>query len=89
MRHRLPLLPTTPLGARAAWLAAGFVVFQLAWSVLPGGALLAFGCGIAGGAAALVAITRRGERAVLAYAAVLPLLLVVLFVAAELLVGHD
>jgi len=38
---------------------------------------------------ALVAIFRRGERAITVFAALVPLLLVVAFVLAELIVGHD
>ena len=59
------------------------------WSFLPGGAALAFLCGIAGGVVAIVAVARRGERALLAYAAIVPLVLVVAFVLAEVLIGHD
>lgn len=51
--------------------------------------MLAFASGLAGGVLALVALTRRGERALAVFAAVLPLVLVVAFVLAELLVGHD
>jgi hypothetical protein len=49
-----------------------------------GGAL-----GLAGGVCALVAIFRRGERAVAVFVAILPLVLAVTFVLAELLIGHD
>lgn len=87
--HVTHVRPTTPLGRWAAWLALGFVVFNFAWMVLPGGATLAFLCGIAGGITAIVAIWRRRERGLLAYAAIIPLLAVVAFVAAELLIGHD
>lgn len=89
MPRRCRIVPTTRLGMRAAWLAAGFVVLQLAWRVLPGGALAAFVCGAAAGIVALVAIVRRHERSLVGYVAVAPLALVVLFVAAELLIGHD
>lgn len=83
------ILPTTRPGTWAAWLAVGYLVLMPAWSVLPGGAALAFASGLAGGVVALVAILRRGERALTVFAAVLPLAFVVLFVAAELLIGHD
>jgi hypothetical protein len=87
-KHRPAILPTTSLGARAMWLAVAAVVFNFAWRILPGGAALAFACGIASGIVALVAILRRRERAVIAYAAVLPLIFVVVFILAELLIGH-
>lgn len=83
------ILPTTRPGLWAAWLAVGHVVLMPAWRVLPGGAALSFAFGLAGGIVALVAILRRGERALTVFAAVLPLAFVVLFVAAELLIGHD
>ena len=87
-RH-IPMLPTTRLGRWAVRLAVGFPVLVLAWSILPGGAALGFASGLAGGVVALVAIFRRGERAITVFAAILPLALVVAFVLAELIVGHD
>jgi hypothetical protein len=81
--------PTTRPGVWAAWLAAGYLLLMPAWRILPGGAIAAFVSGLGGGIVGLVAILRRGERALAVYAAVLPLVLVVVFVAAELLVGHD
>ena len=45
-----------------------------------GGRVPGFVCGLAGGILALVAIFRRGERAIAVYAAVVPLAWVVLFV---------
>jgi hypothetical protein len=83
------ILPTTRPGTWAAWLAVGYLVLSPAWRILPGGAIAAFVSGLAGGVCALVAILRRGERALTVFAAVLPLAFVVLFVAAELLIGHD
>ena len=63
---------------------------MLAWYPLrPVGSPLGFACGLAGGIVALVAITRRGERAATVVAALLPLVLVLLFVLAELLIGHE
>lgn len=53
------------------------------------GAALGLLCGLAGGGFALVAILRHGGRAVLVFAALVPLLLVVGFVLAELIVGRD
>ncbi len=89
-RRRLAILPTTRLGRRAVWLAAANVVLMLTWMpTRPVGAPLGLVCGFVGGILALVAIFRRGERAVAVFAAVLPLLMVVSFVLAELLIGHD
>ncbi len=71
-------------------LAAANVVLVLGWKLMgPLGAFPGFACGLAGGVVALVAIVRRGERALTAFAALLPFLLVVTFVLAELLIGHD
>ena len=70
-------------------LGAGNVVLVPAWKLLPGGAALGLACGLLGGILALIAILRRSERAVLVFAAIVPLVLVVTFVLAELLVGHD
>jgi len=86
--HRVTILPATRLGWWSVALMVAHVVLVLAWSVLPGGAGLGFACGVAGGSTALVAVRRRGERAILVYAAIVPLALVVLFVLAELLIGH-
>lgn len=87
--RRVPVAPTTPAGRWAVGFALAFPVLMLAWSFLPGGAALAFAVGLAGGALALWTILRDGERALGVFASVLPLALVVLFVVAELLVGHD
>ncbi|HEU0336588.1 MAG TPA: hypothetical protein VFR43_08530 [Gaiellaceae bacterium] len=80
--------PRTELGQWAVGLAAAWVVLVLAWRALPGGAAFGLACGLAGGTAGVVAIVRDRERAVSVFAAVLPLLFVVGFVLAELLVGH-
>lgn len=90
-RRRVALLPTTRLGSWGAGLAfAGFVLLNFAWTLLGRlggfpGLILA----LAGGVAVLVAILRRGERGLLAFASLLPFLSVVAFVLAELLIGHD
>jgi hypothetical protein len=76
--------PRGSVGLRAA-----SVVLLFGWSLMgrlggvPG---LAFG--LAGGVLALVAIFRRGERALTVFAALLPFLNVVIFLLAELLIGH-
>jgi hypothetical protein len=87
---RIAILPTTRLGRWAVWLAVGFIVLVFAWRVMgPAGAAPGFALGLAGGVVGLVAIFRRGERAITVFAAILPLALVVAFVLAELIVGHD
>jgi hypothetical protein len=45
--------------------------------------------GLAGGVVGLVAIFRRGERAVTVFAALVPFLNAGVFLLAELLLGHD
>jgi hypothetical protein len=50
--------PHTELGWWAVRLAAASVVLLFAWSILPGGALLSFLCGLAGGIVALIAVFR-------------------------------
>ena len=87
--HAFQVRPTTTLGHRAILVALGYFVFMPLWTFLPGGAALAFLCGIAGGLIAIVAVSRRGERGLLVYAAIVPLVLVVGFVLAELLIGHE
>ena len=88
--RRRRALPTTRPGRWAVGLAAAYVLLMPAWRLMgPLGAFPALLCGLAGGVAALVAILRRGERALTVFAALLPFLSVVTFVLAELLVGHD
>ena len=87
--HAFHVRPTTRLGRWAIIVGLGYFLFMPLWSFLPGGAVLAFLCGIAGGVVAIVAVARRGERGLLAYAAIVPLVLVVAFILAELLIGHD
>ncbi len=88
--RRDTILPTTRLGWWAIWLGVANVVLVLGWSLMgPLGALPGFACGVAGGVVASVAISRRRERALTVFAAVAPLVLVFVFVLAELIVGHD
>jgi hypothetical protein len=63
--------------------------FVLAWMILPGGAALGFAAGSAGGIVALDAIFRHRGRALTVFLAVVPLVQVVVFFLAELLIGHD
>src|SRR3990172_7589208 len=88
MARRITILPTTRLGWWAVGLAAAFPVFVLAWTIVPGGAALGLACGLAGGVVALVAIFRHGERAITVFAALVPLVLGLAFVLAELIIGH-
>jgi hypothetical protein len=89
-RRRVVVLPTTALGKWAIASAVASVVLLLSWTVagrvggIPGLAL-----GLAGGVLALVAILRRGERALIVFAALLPFLNVLVFLLADLLTGHD
>lgn len=88
--HERAWLPQTRLGRWAVALAVAGVLLVLAWSLLgPLGAFPGFGFQAAGGICALVAILRRRERAVAVYVALIPLASVVLFVTAELLLGHE
>jgi hypothetical protein len=68
-------------------LTAAFFPLVFTAGVVPAGAALGLVCGLAGGAAALAAISREGERAVLVFAALLPLLIAVAFLLAELAGG--
>ena len=80
--------PHTKLGWWAVGLAATSVVLLLAWSFLPGGALLSFLCGLAGGIIALIALIRQGERSWLVFLCLLPMLNVIVFILAEFLIPH-
>jgi len=87
---RFPTWPTTRLGRWAVGLAAANVLLMFGWRLMgPLGGFPGLACGLVGGALALVAVSRRGERALTVYAAILPLVFVVLFVLGELLIGHD
>ncbi len=88
-KNRATVVPNSVLGKWAVGLGVGYILGTFAWSILPGGAWLGFAAGFAGGIAALVALVRRHDRAVLVYVAVLPLVAVVAFLAAELLIGHE
>ena len=88
-RRRFALLPTTRMGTWAVWLAVAHVVLMFSWSLLGRlGGVPGLILGLAAGVVALVAIIRRRERAATVFASVLPLLTVVGFVLAELLIGH-
>jgi hypothetical protein len=85
---RLHVLPATPLGRWAVWLAAVGATLGLVSAVEGFGGGLGFLSGLAGSVAALVAIVRRRERALTVYVALLlPGLFVIALVLADLL-GH-
>ncbi len=89
-RSRCAILPTTRLGSSAVWLAVASIVLVMSWRLMgPLGGFPGLACGLAGGIVALVAIVRDGERAVTVFAALVPFVNVVVFVLAELLIGHD
>jgi hypothetical protein len=81
---RITILPTTALGWWAVGLTAAFFPLVFTAGVVPAGAALGLICGIAGGAAAVTAIGRETDRAVLVFAALLPLVIAVAFLLAEL-----
>lgn len=87
-RPRIPILPTTDLGRLAIGLAAAFFPLVFLASVVPRGAALAFACGLAGGVAALAAVIRDRERAATVFAALVPLLIAVGFVLAQVITGN-
>jgi len=90
-KRRIAIPPTTRLGRWAVGLAAASLVLVPVWTILSAGAAIGFACALAGGIVALIAIFRRGERAITVFAALLPFpfLFVIVFVLAELIVGHD
>ena len=86
--RRIALLPTTVLGRWAGGLGLAFLALVFAAGVVPRAAALGLVCGLVGGAVALIAIVRDRERAVVAFAALLPLLIAVGFVLAEVITGE-
>jgi hypothetical protein len=60
------------------------VLLMLAWTVLPGGGATGLVLELAGGIVALVAIIRHGERGLLAFLALFPFTMAVVFVVAEI-----
>ena len=84
------VLPTTALGRLATSLAAIGTTLLLVSTVVSFGAGLGFVTGLAASVTALIAIVRRGERALAVHVALLlPGLFVVAFVLADLLIGLD
>ena len=88
-RHRAPVASTTRLGSWAVRLAAAGIVLFLSWRLIPGGAAAGMVLWLVGGVLALVAILRHQERAIAVFATLVPLVFTILFVLAELIIGHD
>ncbi len=86
--RRIIMWPSTRLGWWSTGLAAASIVLILAWSILPGGALLGFICGLAGGVIAFIAVIRKHERSWLVFFSILPLFWVLLFILGEFVVPH-
>lgn len=84
-RRRITILPTTNLGRWAVGLATAFFPLVFAAAVVPRGAALGLVCGLAGGVAASIAIVRDHERAVTVFAAVVPFVIGLAFMVAELI----
>lgn len=88
--HRLAVGPTTYLGKWALGLAVASIAFMVSWRLMgPLGGFPALVCGLAGGVVALVAIVRRGERSVAAFAALVPFLNALVFLVADLVGGNS
>ena len=83
-RRRIAILPTTDLGWWAVGLSAAFLPLVLTAAFVPRGAALGFVCGLGGGIAALIALTRRRERALTVFVAVVPLIIAIAFILAEM-----
>jgi multisubunit Na+/H+ antiporter MnhB subunit len=80
--------PATRLGWWAIGLAVASFLLGFLWLFLPGGALISFLCGLAGGVIALIAIIRQQERSWLVWLSILPMINVFVFVIAEFLFPH-
>lgn len=86
--RRITVLPTTRIGWWAVGLAVANVVLVLAWTLMgPLGAFPGFLCGVLAGILAVRAVGWRGERALTVILAMLPLVMVGVFVVASLLFG--
>lgn len=88
LSHKFLVRPSTRFGWWAVGLALASIVLVLAWSVLPGGAWLGFLCALGGGIVGLIAVIRQQERSWLVFLSILPMLNVLFFIAAELLMPH-
>jgi hypothetical protein len=86
-RRRITILPTADRGWWAVGLATAFFPLVFAASIVPRGAAVGVVSGLAGGVVALMAIIRDRERAVTVFAALVPLLIGVGFLLAQLITG--
>jgi hypothetical protein len=87
-RPRITFLPTTPLGWWAIGLATAFLPFVFAAAVVPRGAAIGLVCGLAGGVTAMTAMIRNRELALTVFIALVPLVIAVVFLLAELISGN-
>ena len=79
------ILPATPMGMWSVGMAVAGLALLLARAVGPmGWAMAGLALELAAGVTALLAITREGERALLVYAAMVPFLMAVVFLIAEI-----
>jgi hypothetical protein len=88
--RRVTFRPSTRLGTWSVGLAVASIVLLAGWSVMGRlGGVPGLVLGLAAGVVALLAVVRRGERALTVFAALVPFLNVVVFLVVELVVGHD
>lgn len=88
--RRFPFWPKTRLGWSAVTLAAASIVLVPSWKLMgPAGAVPGLSCAVAGGGAALVAMFAMKERAVTVVVSLVPFTFAVVFVIAELAIGHS
>jgi len=80
--------PATRLGWWAVGLAVASFVLNFAWSILPGGAILAIICGLVGGVLALIAVIRLHERSWLVFLSILSMVSALFFLIGEFLIPH-
>lgn len=83
--HRIHVLPGSTLGRSAVACAVFGIALTVAWQLMPFGAWPGFIFQITGGVFALVAITRKRDRAISVIVSVIPMLFVIWFIAVELL----
>ena len=88
--HRFHLWPATQLGWWAVCLAIASIVLIPSWRLMgPAGAIPGLSCGLVGGVVALVAMARQKERAIIVAASLVPFIFAVIFLLAELAIGHS
>jgi hypothetical protein len=88
-RFGFSFFPRTRRGRWAVALGAAAFVLVTSWSIVPYGAVFGFACGVVSGVLGGLAIARDRERAFTVWLTLAPLAFVVVFVLAELLIGHD